>query len=260
MSSLSNEEQLHAYVDDALAPAERAQVEMRLRAEPEAARRVEAYRRLNLLLRAALDPLLEEPVPERLQRVPTLRERRPSWLRHAAFAASLLLAGAAGWFLRGAADPRPAFGDALAVQAAAAYRVYTPEVLHPVEVGAQQEEHLVGWLSKRLGAPLRAPYLGDAGYRLVGGRLLPAEERAAAQLMYEDVRGRRLTLYVAGSPEQARETSFRYAEQNGVSTFYWIEGGFGYALSGELGREELLEVAEAVYRDIAMWPQKPHSE
>ena len=35
-------------------------------------------------------------------------------------------------------------------RAALAQAVYEPEVLHPVEVGAEQEAHLVKWLSKRL--------------------------------------------------------------------------------------------------------------
>ena len=40
-----------------------------------------------------------------------------------------------------------------------AYAVYAPEVRHPVEVAATQQEHLVQWLSKRLGRPLKVPDL-----------------------------------------------------------------------------------------------------
>ena len=36
-------------------------------------------------------------------------------------------------------------------QAVLAHVVYSPEVRHPVEVRAAQQEHLVQWLSKRLG-------------------------------------------------------------------------------------------------------------
>ena len=44
-------------------------------------------------------------------------------------------------------------------RAANAHAVYVPEVRHPVEVGADQEAHLVQWLSKRLAVPVRAPAL-----------------------------------------------------------------------------------------------------
>ena len=79
---------------------------------------------------------------------------------------------------------------------AVAHAVYTPEVRHPVEVHADQEAHLTAWLSKRLGAPLKPPALADAGYQLVGGRLLPGATGSVAQFMYEDASHQRLTLYV----------------------------------------------------------------
>lgn len=245
-----DEQELHAYVDDALAPERRADVEAYLRANPEAAQRVEEYRRQNRLLRAALEPMLQEPVPAHLQ----VRPARPgvrTWLRYGGFAASLLIAGALGWFLRGEAPARADLAPNLAQRAALAHLVYAPEVLHPVEVSAQQEEHLVGWLSKRLGVPVRAPHLASTGFQLVGGRLLPGEDRPAAQFMYEDPQGRRLTLYVAVQTDDSRGTAFRYAEEDRVSTFYWIDGPLGYALSGELERETLMRVAEAVYRELS---------
>ena len=75
--------------------------------------------------------------------------------------------------------------------ALAAHRTFAVEVRHPVEVDAAQEAHLVQWLSKRLGRPLVVPDLSATGYRLMGGRLLPAGSGAAAQLMYENGAGDR---------------------------------------------------------------------
>lgn len=244
------EHELHSYIDEALTPERRAEIDAFLATDPAAAARVEAYRHQNELLRAALDPLLSEPLPPRFLARPA-RPRFPAWLRYGAFAASLLLAGALGWVLRGAPPPPGAdFGERLAQRAASAHAVYVPEVLHPVEVEGRQEAHLVGWLSKRLGVRLRAPNLESAGFHLVGGRLLPGDARPAAQLMYEDAQGRRLTLYVSINASRTRQTAFRYAATGGVSTFYWIDGRLGYALSGELQREPLLRVAEAVYREL----------
>lgn len=242
--------ELQAYVDGRLPSSQRAAVEARLQGDAEAMARVAAYREQNRLLRAALEPMLAQPVPDRLSRY-RLRPRANTRWRYGAMAASLLLAGAVGWFLRGQLQPAPAgLAQGLVQRAAQAHLVYAPEVLHPVEVGAAQEPHLVQWLSKRLGKPLRAPQLGSLGFQLVGGRLLPGERRPAAQFMYQDANGRRLTLYVAVSGESSRETAFRYAEDGGISTFYWVDEGVGYALAGQLERERLLPVAQAVYRQV----------
>jgi anti-sigma factor RsiW len=128
--------------------------------------------------------------------------------------------------------------------------VYSPEVRHPVEVGADQEAHLVAWLSKRLGAPLKVPHLGGIGYALVGGRLLPGDRGPVAQFMYQDAKGLRLTLYVRLNPDESRETAFRFAQERGVGVFYWLDRRLGYALSGEVEKAELLRVATAVYRQL----------
>ena len=48
-----------------------------------------------------------------------------------------------------------------------------------------------------------------------------------------------------------RETAFRYARENNVSVFYWIDGDCGYALaSADLTKEELLRVATLVYKQF----------
>ena len=60
-----------------------------------------------------------------------------------------------------------------------------------VEVGADQKDHLVGWLSKRVGTTLVAPTSLPKVSACVGGRLLPLAERPAAQFMYQDQAGNR---------------------------------------------------------------------
>ena len=46
------------------------------------------------------------------------------------------------------------------------------------------------------------------------------------------------------------ETAFRFANEGGVASFYWVDQGFGYALSGKLPRQALLVLAEAVYKQL----------
>jgi anti-sigma factor RsiW len=92
--------------------------------------------------------------------------------------------------------------------------------------------------------------LSGEGYELVGGRLLPGETGAVAQFMYQDAKGKRLTLYVSRLAGKQRDTAFRFSQEDKVSVFYWIDGALGYALSGELPKAELLKVATTVYKQL----------
>jgi anti-sigma factor RsiW len=167
-------------------------------------------------------------------------------------------------------------------QAALAHAVYVPEVRHPVEVDATQEAHLVQWLSKRLGRALKTPQLTDLGFELVGGRLVPGTEGARALFMYQDARGERITLYLGGKPQDlpdaaltsaanprpvsmgrpdlasrprpTREggTEFRYIQDGVVASFYWVDEGMAYALSGNLSRSALLHLAQQVHAQLQL--------
>lgn len=240
------DEDLHALVDGALDDARRAEIEELLAQQPEKAEKVRAYRQVDAALKALYDPVLDEPIPERLLLRPS--PWRTGFAR-TALAAGLMIVGIAlGWFGRGTFVP-PMQASTLARQAAVAHVVYSPEVRHPVEVGADDEDHLVRWLSKRLGTELKCPKLAKYGYDLVGGRLLSGPNGPVAHFMYQDKRGGRLTLYVTAQRD-TRQTAFRFSQEGGVSVFYWIDGRYGYALSGEIPRDQLLSVANTVYQEL----------
>ncbi len=120
---------------------------------------------------------------------------------------------------------------------------------HPVEVGADEEEHLAAWLGKRLDHPLAIPDLSRLGYRLVGGRLVPVGGQAGAMLMYQDDAGERITVLI-GRNDDNRTTSFRYMSEGAVETFYWIDGAIGYAVTGEVSRARLQAIADDCYRQF----------
>ena len=245
------EEDLHAYVDGQLDPARREAVAAWLAAHPAEAARVAAWEEQKHLLRAAYEPVLTEPVPELLQAAarPPARASRQKFA-YAAAAGWLVLGALIGYGFKATQAPGEASPPPIARSAALAHVVFTPEVRHPVEVGADQEAHLAQWLSKRLGTPLKVPHLGAEGYALVGGRLLPGDSGPVAQFMYEDAGGRRLTLYIRSDAAENRETAFRYALEGKIGVFYWLDGRLGYALSGELPREKLLSLAETTYKQL----------
>ncbi len=242
---------LQAYVDDQLAPGRRREVEDYLRENPEAAALVDEYRLVNDDLHELYDPVLEEPLPAQL----AVRPRRfYHALRAAAVAAWVALGGILGWALHPATTVTTIAEQPsrmhLVQPAAFAHAVYTAEVRHPVEVAGSDEQHLVTWLSKRLHTDIKAPNLSAQGYTLVGGRLLPSTNRMAAQFMYERADGMRVTLYTRRGVWENQETAFRFAEQDHIGVFYWIDGPLGHALVGELSRSELLALSQAVHRQL----------
>lgn len=248
-----NEAELQAWVDGRLTPERLAAVEGYLAEHPAEAARLRAYRDQNTALHSLFADVLDAPIPDALH--PPLRAASPpAWGRMAAMVAIAigagLLGGTAGWSLRGSGTELAQAMTALPRQAALAHAVYTPEIKHPVEVGADQQQHLVAWLSKRLGKQLRPPQLGKQGYELVGGRLLPGDSGPVAQFMYTDASGQRLTLYVSSGQKGNRDTGFRFAQEGNVGVFYWIDGSFGYALSAAVGKGELSQIANAVYEQL----------
>lgn len=264
------EAELHAYADGRLPPARRAEVQAYLAARPEEAARVQAYSAQNDALHALFDGVLDEPLPARMA-APRAGPGGARWQwRWQALAAGLAIAlasGGAGWALRGAAGPEPRLAEfsardglaqpalgGLAHQAAVAHVVYSPDARRPVEIGAGQEDQLVAWLSKRLGSKIRPPHLGQLGYELIGGRLLPGTSGPVAQFMYHDGGGQRLTLYVSTEQAHNKDTGFRFAKEGPVNVFYWIDGKFGYALSAGIDKGELARVATAVYEQLEGQP------
>lgn len=253
-----SEAQLHALADGVLPEDQRAAIDAHLRAHPEDAARVDAWREQNQQLRALFDPVLEETFPPALLQAAAPPAANQAWYSHAVQAAAAIVlvfaGGMGGWLLRGdGGDMRVASASplTLARSAAIAHAVYTPEVRHPVEVGVEQEAHLVQWLSKRLGSKLQPPALSPLGYHLIGGRLLPGDgDSPVAQFMYEDGGGKRLTLYVAKERAGKQETAFRYTQEKDLSVFYWIDGQLGYALSASLPKQELGKIADAVYAQL----------
>ena len=246
--------EINTYIDEELAPAEHAAVEKLLGDSPADLAVVHELRELNDAIRARYaDRLVAPPAPgiearlARFGRAWLGLPRHPA--RVAASVALALCAAVAGYAVRGLIGEPRAHEAAFVATALGAHSVYVPEVRHPVEVRAD-EAHLVRWLAKRVGADVRAPALANAGWKLMGGRLLPDQEgHPAAQFMYEDGTGRRMTLYVRKETGLGN-TAFRFYERDGFGAFYWIDRPLAYALTGRLSRNELTELANAVYAQL----------
>ncbi|GKQ52074.1 anti-sigma factor [Bradyrhizobium sp. Ce-3] len=244
------EDDLHAFVDRALEPEREAEVSAYLEKHADVAERIAAYADERNLLRSALLPIAEEPLPPQLNLARMLESprRRPSSLRWA-IAAMLMLSigGLGGWVIRGATQA-PAGGlSALAQEASASYKVYASDRARPVELRDSTE--LVQWVSNRLHQPVKLPDLTKSGYRFMGGRVVPTEHGPAGMFMYDDDRGDRLVVL----------TRPMTTDQNGpmaplsggdVAGFSWADGGMGYSLVGPSAAETLRPIANEIRKQV----------
>ncbi len=259
-----DEGELHALVDGELDPARQAEVEAWLSENPDAAGRVARYRAQNAGLHALFDDVLDEDLPPVV--TDALAGRR-QWLpRGAAIAAgfALLISGAvAGWVARGempigggeavqTAAAAPVIDtQELMVRAAMAHVVNSDEDLRLATTGSTED--MGRYISTRMGEKVRVPQLTSLGYRLVGSRVLPDTGGPAAQFVFEDADGERISLYVRTEAARGLEITFALADD--LSMFYWNDSKHSYALVRDLedesGRDALLKAAKAVYRQIA---------
>jgi anti-sigma factor RsiW len=265
-----DEDDFQAFVDGQLPPEQRRAVMAYLASRPDEASRMDDYRTLSEALRLAYDEVLYEPLPKRL-RIDHYRGqsswpgRLSDWIglsrlgpvmRFAGVAVLLVASGGGGWLMSERYNGAPVETPVMSFtrQAANAHLVFAPDLRHPVEFGADQQDSLLLWLSERLGEALHAPNLQASGFNLVGGRLLPASGQPAAQLMYENPDAARVTLYIrarwATPMNGAQEGSVSFASEGAVSMVYWIEGKLAYALIGPMDREQLFSAAKTIQQQL----------
>lgn len=247
-----SEDDLQAYVDQAL-DAERAkEVRDYLRLHPEVARRIDSYVVQRAVLRAALAPVAEEPIPAELG-IRALAEARRARLAvwRPAIAAAMLLCvgGLGGWMAHGMLAPPVNGVGALAQEAADNYRVYASDSHRPVEMGSAQEADLVRWVSNRLRSPVAVPDLQSAGYRFIGGRLVTTPHGPAAMFLYDDARGERLAVMVRPMKVE-KNTRMSERSDGGLGGVSWASGGIGYSLVARAGPKSLHPLADEVRRQI----------
>ena len=75
--------------------------------------------------------------------------------------------------------------------------------------------------------------------------------------VYENADKQRMTLQVRKPTRRGSETAFRYAVEDGVGVYYWIEENCAYALSGNLDRAQLLAIGRVVYGQLAALEAAP---
>jgi anti-sigma factor RsiW len=260
-----SEEEIHAYVDGVLSAERRAQVERAIELNPALAARVSDYFSLNNMFHERFDRVLNEPVPPRLR---ALRQPRrfgaANWPQFAGMGAALLLGIGVGVGVnmgRNAVSPSSAEewraravaangADDIARQAAVAHVVYMPAVDRPPGIGKDREDDFAQYLSNKLGTDVHPPMLARSGFELMGGRILSGNDGPVAQFMYRGGGGERVTLCISHRKTSTSMTAFKLYQDGPVNVFYWVDGDFGYAVSGGIDRKVMLELAHDVYAQL----------
>jgi anti-sigma factor RsiW len=231
-------DELMAYADGILDGEQRTRIEKYLADHPDAAADVTRIERENAAIRALYEPVSSEPVPDRLSVTQLARRQREANRRIGltSIAAMLVLALGigAGWVLRGELT------------------VYALEQRHAVEVPGSDSAHLTTWLSTRLQTQLAVPNLSNAGLTFLGGRLLPAPDVAggrAAQMMYEDSLGARLTLYITPSPGPDTPT-FELANLGLDTALFWSDEAIACTITAPYPAEKLQAIAHTVFSQL----------
>jgi len=223
----------------------------RIDGDPRARATLAEWRRQDAATAALYGPILQEVLPQRfrdlLDAPRTATIRRPFTLPRmgATLVAGACLAfglgfgwGAHGYLFSSAADPT--------VAAARAYQTYIVDSDHAVEVPASQPDRFAAWVSSRFGEAVQAPDLTHAGFRLLGGRVLPSEAGTAVLYVYQGDTEQRLALYVVhevGTAAKGAMTIPRFFDAGGAQGFWWQGRGLGWALAGTLSRETLQYVS-----------------
>lgn len=247
-----SEHEVQAFVDERLWPARRLEVAFYLETQPGLARRVAAYRAQRTALRLALAAIADEPIPPELD-IARLRDgrlhqrHRRQWFA-TAIVLSLCVGGAAGWYL---GLPKTPDRTQLAVsslqqEAMNSHTVYAADRGHSVDVTAEEQNHLAQWLSNRVRHSVTPPDLSNAGYKLLGSRLLPTDRGATSALfMYDDEHGNRLNVLMR---PMARGISAERSDlsRGAVNLCSWIRMGIGYAVVAVESDEVLDRVAQQI--------------
>ncbi|MCB8879737.1 anti-sigma factor [Acidisoma cellulosilytica] len=245
---------LMAYLDRSLDAGRMAEIAAALDTDPEGRARLAEWRQQNALIASLYQPVAAEPLPPRLnvrRMAAEGRGKHQAWHRMAAAAILCLGIGASGgwyWGHQGAGIGGTAPADQI-VAALAAHRLYTAEVAHPVEVAGNTDGDLGTWFSKRLDRKLTIPNLEQTGWRLVGGSLLPAGDKAGAQIMYENAGGQRLTLFF--TPVAPHKDGVpRFATSGDLGVMSWTDGSLNCTIVGPIDRTEIKRIAAEVYDQL----------
>lgn len=263
---LALEVRLSAYIDGELGENERTELAALLARDEEARTLLDKLKSGSAFGSGAFENFLHDPVPLALvrqikqgpginpktERVTTASLPRRStriWPRIlAASTALFLLGGAAGFILGSAtdlaeptheADQRPWIDDIVG-----SHRVYSRQKEHLVEVPAAQSAEIERWLAASVGVNFTVPDLDRKGLTFEGARLLVANGKPAAQLVYRDRDAEVFTISFLQQGDGQQPDAFIETIRGDLGLVSWHREGASFAMIGPSSDPALHDLAE----------------
>ncbi|MCK0096580.1 anti-sigma factor [Yoonia sp. F2084L] len=248
---------LSAYLDGELDPTAAEEVEARLASDPDAQAELDLLMGIDAMAQEDFADQLNEPVPfalaQQIKNTPLQEPNAPSRPIWGTLAASLVvfaMGGAGGYVLKDQTTP-PVVTAGWLADIADYHAVYASQGRHLVEVGADEAEHIETWLGNTIGASFSIPDLSGFDLTFEGGRLLVANGKPVAQLMYRDADGAVVALCLQQSDtETTAPPTFNERTINGFDFVSWRGGNAQYVVIGESGTPELQDIAAAAALEI----------
>lgn len=245
------DEELVAYLDGAIEPARRRDIDAALVLDAELAVRLAGFEVDKDAIRSAFEKLagtapvdaLRRRLDAEAVRSPRLYSTRSRWL---GLAAALVIGIGLGLAIKSSGIFQPARGWHEAV---ADYQVlYSPATLASVGGEAANLRGEVAAVAARLGLPIELERLQIDGLELKRAQLLEFEGKPLAQFAYRDAAGLPVAFCAIRTGET--DSAIQTGRLRGLPVAFWNSRGYGFIVIGATPAEALKQAAAVLARRI----------
>ncbi|WEX76545.1 anti-sigma factor [Sinorhizobium numidicum] len=269
---LALEVRLSAYIDGELGEAEKSELDALLAHDDDAKALLDRLKAGNAFGNRAFEDFLHDPVPlalvrqikqgpginPRSERVTTSNlpaRHAPIWPRIAIASLALLLLGGAVGFVIGSANMTPEPADQATArpwieEIADYHRVYSRQKQHLVELPASQAAEIETWLKSSVGVAFKIPDLAHKDLTFEGARLLVADGKPVAQLVYRDREGEVFAICFLKDAGALQSDQFEESIRGDLGLVSWQKGGVSFVLVGPSSNAGLQDLAETAAANI----------
>lgn len=263
---------LCAYIDGELGEAEKTELETLLARDEDAKALYEKLKAGSAFGNTAFEDFLHDPVPLALVRqikqgsginpkaervtitAANVRSAR-IWPRVMAASVALVLVGGATGFIIGTANnvaepTKLASARTWLDDIADYHRIYSRQKERLVEVPASDAPQIETWLASSVGVPFTIPNLTGKGLNFEGARLLVANSKPVAQLIYRNADGDVFAICFLKDSDSPQSDTFSESIRDDLGMVSWQRGGASFVVVGPSASVGLHDLAEAVATTI----------
>ncbi|MGF6158417.1 anti-sigma factor RsiW [Ensifer sp. KUDG1] len=266
------EVRLSAYIDGEIGEAERTELDAILARDEDAKALFERLKAGSSFGDTAFEDFLHDPVPlalvrqikqgpgsnpktERIAATTTTVRHARVWPRMVAASVALLLLGAGAGFIVGTANTGSEPTKLAAARGwlddiADYHRIYSRQKEHLVEVPATEAPKIETWLASSVGVPFKIPQLSGKGLTFEGARLLVANGKPVAQLVYRSAEGEIFAICFLKSTTGPQADQFDESIRDDLGMVSWQRGGASFVLVGPSSHVGMQDIAEAAAATI----------